>query len=158
MAFLQDRALGWSREQAEAVAMALQPEDHPTQAQMAARLGISRQAVAARLQAAGFANIKAAEQDFYHVFHRDGARERTDRYERGKPGPDRCPAHVLPRRPQLSHLVRSPYPGRTSDLHANRDFSVRSDRGGQRVRERLRVCDHEALHGPSAPVQLEFTS
>lgn len=75
IALLDDRALGWSREQAEVVALALEPEQQPTQAQMAARLKISRQAVAARLQAAGFANIKAAEQDFYHVFHREGARD-----------------------------------------------------------------------------------
>lgn len=75
VALLDERAAGWSREQAEAVAMALEPEAQPTQAQIAARLGITRQAVAARLQAAGFANIKAAEQDFYHVFHRDGARD-----------------------------------------------------------------------------------
>jgi hypothetical protein len=72
VAFLEERASGWSREQAEAVALALETEDQPTQAQMAARLKISRQAVAARLQAAGFANIKAAEQDFFHIFHRDG--------------------------------------------------------------------------------------
>jgi hypothetical protein len=75
IALLDERVSGWSREQAEVVAMALAPQDQPTQAQMAARLGISRQAVAARLQAAGFANIKAAEQDFFHVFHREGARD-----------------------------------------------------------------------------------
>jgi biotin operon repressor len=75
VAFLEERAEGWSREQAEAVALALEPEEQPTQAQIAARLGITRQAVAARLQAAGFANIKAAEQDFHHVFHREEARD-----------------------------------------------------------------------------------
>jgi hypothetical protein len=73
IALLDARISGWSREQAEVVAMALEPEDHPTQATMAARLNISRQAVASRLQAAGFAQIDAAHQDFFHIFHRNGA-------------------------------------------------------------------------------------
>lgn len=63
----------WSREQAEAVAMALRPEDHPTQADIAEYLGITRQAVAARLAAANFHQIDAANDDFFFLFHRDGA-------------------------------------------------------------------------------------
>lgn len=73
VALLDERLSGWSREQAEVVAMALAPAEQPTQAAMAAQLNISRQAVAARLQAAGFASLKAAEQDFYQVFHREDA-------------------------------------------------------------------------------------
>ena len=73
LALLEERITSWSHEQAEVVALALAPEDQPTQAAMAARLNISRQAVAARLQSAGFGNINAAQQDFFHVFHRDGA-------------------------------------------------------------------------------------
>jgi hypothetical protein len=73
VALLDDRLSGWSREQAEVAAMALAPAEQPTQAAMAARLKISRQAVAARLQSAGFASLKAAEQDFFHVFHREDA-------------------------------------------------------------------------------------
>jgi hypothetical protein len=73
IAMLDERASGWSQEQADAVAMALEPEDYPTQAAMAARLHISRQAVASRLQAAGFAQIEAAHQEFFHIFHRNGA-------------------------------------------------------------------------------------
>lgn len=73
VALLDARISDWSREQAEVVAMALEPEDYPTQATMAARLNISRQAVASRLQAAGFAQIDAAHKDFFHIFHRNGA-------------------------------------------------------------------------------------
>lgn len=73
LALLEDRISGWSHEQAEVVALALAPKDQPTQAAMAARLNISRQAVAARLHSAGFGNINAAQQDFYALFHRDGA-------------------------------------------------------------------------------------
>lgn len=52
-------AARWSREQAEAVAMALDPAG-PAQAEIAERLGISRQAVQARLAGAGFQALGAA--------------------------------------------------------------------------------------------------
>lgn len=63
-----DRMDSWSREQAEAVALALSPEGVLTQVEMATRLGISRQAVAARLQAAGFDQINGASIDFLKKF------------------------------------------------------------------------------------------
>lgn len=46
-------AARWSREQAEAVSLALDPA-RPAQADIAARLGVTRQAVQARLAGAGF--------------------------------------------------------------------------------------------------------
>ena len=46
------QAEGWTREQAEAIALALDPKK-PTQAEVAARLGITRQASQARLRGAG---------------------------------------------------------------------------------------------------------
>lgn len=52
-------AARWSREQAEAVAMALDPAG-PSQAEIAERLQISRQAVQARLSGAGFQALKGA--------------------------------------------------------------------------------------------------
>lgn len=49
----------WSREQAEAVALALPPEE-PTQGQIAMRLGITRQALQARLNSAGLSAMTEA--------------------------------------------------------------------------------------------------
>lgn len=49
----------WSREQAEAVALALDPA-RSSQAEIATRLGITRQAVQARLAGAGFQPLAAA--------------------------------------------------------------------------------------------------
>jgi hypothetical protein len=46
-------AARWSREQAEAVSLALDPSG-PSQGEIAARLGVTRQAVQARLSGAGF--------------------------------------------------------------------------------------------------------
>ena len=54
IAFVEDRMAGWSREQAEVVALKLAPASTMTQGDIAARLGIMRQAVGARLQSAGF--------------------------------------------------------------------------------------------------------
>lgn len=68
ISMIDDRISNWSREQAEAVALALSPEGALTQSQIAARLGISRQAVAARLHAAGFSQINGAATDFLHKF------------------------------------------------------------------------------------------
>ena len=53
----------WSREQAEVVALALQMAD-PTQAELARKLGISRQAVQARLHSAGFSAMEWAQYAF----------------------------------------------------------------------------------------------
>jgi hypothetical protein len=64
VAILDERISTWSREQAEVAAMALRPNDKPTQSTMAEQLGISRQAVAARLKASGFAGVNAAANDF----------------------------------------------------------------------------------------------
>ena len=73
VAMIDERISSWSREQAEAMAYAMAPEDHLSQTEIAARLGISRQAVAARLNAAGRDQVLGAVDDFYHLFHRDGA-------------------------------------------------------------------------------------
>jgi predicted DNA-binding protein (UPF0251 family) len=53
----------WSREQAEAVALALDPANH-RQEEMAKRLGISRQALQARLSSAGLHALTAAFDAF----------------------------------------------------------------------------------------------
>ena len=50
--FIADRMSGWSQEQAEVIALKLRHGD-ASQQDLAVRLGITRQAVAARLQAAG---------------------------------------------------------------------------------------------------------
>lgn len=62
IAFVEDRIHSWSPEQAEAVALKLTPDkvfpdSTPTQDEIALALGISRQAVGARLKAAGWALI-----------------------------------------------------------------------------------------------------
>lgn len=75
VAMIDERVAGWSREQAEAMAHDLAPEAHNSQADIAAKLGISRQAVAARLHAAGRAQLKAALEDFHDHFHRDATPE-----------------------------------------------------------------------------------
>jgi hypothetical protein len=53
------QASHWSREQASAVVLALDPTE-PTQGQIAASLGITRQAVQARLKGAGLAALHSA--------------------------------------------------------------------------------------------------
>lgn len=76
---LQDSLLGvvdecmlrWSREQAEAAALAWSCWQHPTQGEIAEHLGISRQAVAARLNSAGFRAIDWAQWQFYLKFATD---------------------------------------------------------------------------------------
>lgn len=60
MAFLAERISGWSPEQAQAVRLKLAPGTSPTQGEMAAHLGITRQAIGARLQAAGYPLIENA--------------------------------------------------------------------------------------------------
>ncbi|MGL4235899.1 hypothetical protein [Tabrizicola sp.] len=72
IAMIDRQTATWSPEQAEVIAMALAPEGAPTQSIMAERLGISRQAVAARLQAAGFDQINGAANDFLDHFGHKG--------------------------------------------------------------------------------------
>ncbi len=62
-AFAADRAARWSREQAEAMALALNP-DMPNRTAIATQLGISRQAVDARLAAAGHRLLEQASIAF----------------------------------------------------------------------------------------------
>lgn len=68
IAMIEEQVMNWSREQAEAMAMALGPKDPPTQQAMAEKLGITRQAVAARLHAAGYRQLHGAAQDFLTTF------------------------------------------------------------------------------------------
>ena len=75
VALIDERVADWSSEQAEAMAYDLAPEQHLVQTEIAARLGVSRQAVAARLKAAGRAQLTGAHEDFFKLFHRDGARD-----------------------------------------------------------------------------------
>ena len=63
IALAEWQATGWSVEQAQAVALAL-PPDAPRQADLAARLGISRQAFAARLSGAGLTAWEPALKAF----------------------------------------------------------------------------------------------
>lgn len=57
------QASKWSREQAEIVALTLEMKD-PTQAKLAEKLGISRQAVQSRLQASGYPAMEWAHYAF----------------------------------------------------------------------------------------------
>lgn len=67
-AMIEDRIMDWSVEQAEVMAMAFAPEGRMTQIEMAEYLNISRQAVAARLQAAGYNQLAQAALDFAATF------------------------------------------------------------------------------------------
>ena len=62
LAFVADRMAGWSREQAEVVQLMW---DHGGHQDIANKLGISRQAVGARLHAAGYRLIETAGRAFY---------------------------------------------------------------------------------------------
>lgn len=66
--FIDDCMSGWTQEQAEAVALILTPGTNWTQARMAYELGISRQAVGARLKAARYARINDAKDAFHSHF------------------------------------------------------------------------------------------
>jgi hypothetical protein len=66
-AFAADRAGRWSREQGEAMALALDA-DMPTHASIATHLGITRQAVEARLAAAGYRLLDAASLAFFDKY------------------------------------------------------------------------------------------
>lgn len=70
-AFAADHAARWSAEQAEAMAMALGPED-VTQESIAARLGITRQAVGARFKAAGYGLLDRASLAFLNDYTVEG--------------------------------------------------------------------------------------
>ena len=60
IAFIDERISGWSPEQAEVVRLKLKPGHDPTQADIAAILGISRQAVGSRFQTAGLSLVLKA--------------------------------------------------------------------------------------------------
>jgi hypothetical protein len=68
IAMIDRQTANWSKEQAEVIEMLLSPKGPPTQSLMAERLGISRQAVAARIHAAGFDQINWAANDFLAHF------------------------------------------------------------------------------------------
>ncbi|MDO9581808.1 MAG: hypothetical protein Q7J24_01660 [Desulfomicrobium sp.] len=68
MAYVDAQVQGWSPEQAEAVAMSLEPDGPHSQQVLAERLGISRQAFAARLSAAGFDLTRQATRAFAAQF------------------------------------------------------------------------------------------
>lgn len=68
VALLDDRMAQWSPEQATAAAIAMETFPLRTQVEIADTLGISRQAVAARLASAGFVQIIAAAGDFFKRF------------------------------------------------------------------------------------------
>lgn len=70
-AFAADHAARWSTEQAEAMTMALGP-DGMTQETIAARLGITRQAVGARLKAAGYGLLDRASMVFFREYTPEG--------------------------------------------------------------------------------------
>ena len=63
LALAEWQATGWTQEQAQAMALAL-PPGAPRQADLAARLGITRQAFAARLSGAGLAAWEPALRAF----------------------------------------------------------------------------------------------
>jgi hypothetical protein len=67
IAFAADRAGRWSREQAEAMAMALEG-NMPNRAVIATKLGITRQAVDARLAAAGYRLMEEASLAFFDKY------------------------------------------------------------------------------------------
>jgi hypothetical protein len=73
IAYLDAQVQGWSLEQAEAVALSLDPDGPHRQQTLADRLGISRQAFAARLHAAGFPLIAQATRAFAARFSQDSA-------------------------------------------------------------------------------------
>jgi hypothetical protein len=66
---IDERTAGWSQEQAEAAALAWSRYQHPTQFEIAQQLGISRQAVAARLKSAGFAPLDLTQWRFFLTFN-----------------------------------------------------------------------------------------
>ena len=68
ISFIDMRITKWSREQTEVLKVALGPRADVTQEWMANQLGITRQAVAARLSAADFIQINAAAGDFLSHF------------------------------------------------------------------------------------------
>ncbi|MCX7888951.1 MAG: hypothetical protein N2422_04365 [Rhodobacteraceae bacterium] len=70
--YIDRQVQDWSVEQAEAMAMRLGPGQPPPRSRIAARLGITRQAVAARLAAAGHDLIERATAAFAAEFRSAG--------------------------------------------------------------------------------------
>ena len=70
IAFIDDRITGWSQEQANVAMLRLTPQTDPTQTEIAAILGITRQAVSARFRAAGLSLILNACYAFRDHFQR----------------------------------------------------------------------------------------
>lgn len=77
-ALIDERTMGWSQEQAQAAALAWSSYQHPTQLEIATQLGISRQAVAARLKSAGFAPIDLTQWRFFLTFNTSNGRFNND--------------------------------------------------------------------------------
>lgn len=73
MAYVDAQVRGWSQEQAQAVALSLDPDGPHSQQVLADRLGISRQAFAARLNAAGFVLTEQAIRAFARHFVQEAA-------------------------------------------------------------------------------------
>lgn len=67
-AMIDERMQGWSIEQTQAAALAWSRYQHPPIIEIAETLGISRQAVSARLKSAGFQQIDMAVWEFFKVF------------------------------------------------------------------------------------------
>jgi hypothetical protein len=65
---IDERMANWSPEQAQAAALAWSRFRHQTQLEVAQELGISRQAVAARLKSAGFGPIDLTQWRFFLTF------------------------------------------------------------------------------------------
>ncbi|MFN3846923.1 MAG: hypothetical protein ACK4RZ_14030 [Paracoccaceae bacterium] len=68
VAYIDAQVQDWSPQQAEAVALSLDPEGLLPQQALAGQLGISRQAFAARLNAAGFSLVETATHAFSAQF------------------------------------------------------------------------------------------
>jgi hypothetical protein len=71
MSYVDAQVRGWSQEQAEAVALSLDLDGAFYQQVLATRLGISRQAFAARLNAGGFRLVDEAIQAFGRHFSQE---------------------------------------------------------------------------------------
>jgi hypothetical protein len=68
IAMIDERMQSWSIEQTQAAALAWSRYQHPSIIEIAETLGISRQAVSARLRSAGFKQVDLARWDFFNHF------------------------------------------------------------------------------------------
>ncbi len=66
--FTEDRIARWSRDQARAMALAMAPKPTP-RAEIASLLGVTRQAINARLIAAGYNLLNDARNAFFNHYH-----------------------------------------------------------------------------------------